>query len=114
MAKKRVHEIAKEQGLTSKELLAKLNAAGIEAKAAASSVEESVALEVLGNGASAAAKPATDTEPAAADKPKAVETRSSRDVALTLVRVCCAGTSILSAWFAIIQLLECRCEGTRP
>jgi translation initiation factor IF-2 len=58
MAKKRVHEIAKEQGLTSKELLAKLNAAGIEAKAAASSVEEAVALEVLGNGASAAAKPA--------------------------------------------------------
>src|SRR5437588_490698 len=54
MAKKRVHEIAKEQGLTSKELLAKLNAAGIEAKAAASSVEESVALEVLGNGAGAA------------------------------------------------------------
>ena len=35
MSKKRVHEIAKEQGLTSKELLAKLQAAGIEAKAAA-------------------------------------------------------------------------------
>ena len=37
MARKRVHEIAKEQGLTSKEVLAKLKAAGIEAKAAASS-----------------------------------------------------------------------------
>ena len=36
MAKKRVHEIAKAQGVTSKELLAALNAAGIEAKAAAS------------------------------------------------------------------------------
>ncbi len=40
MSKKRVHEIAKEQGLSSKELLEKLKAAGIDAKAAASSVEE--------------------------------------------------------------------------
>ena len=47
MAKKRVHEIAKAQGLTSKQVLAALNAAGVEAKAAASSVEESVALEAL-------------------------------------------------------------------
>src|SRR6187397_1817749 len=49
MAKKRVHEIAKAQGLTSKELLAALNAAGIEAKAAQSSVEESDALAALKN-----------------------------------------------------------------
>jgi translation initiation factor IF-2 len=48
MSKKRVHEIAKEQGVSSKELLAKLAAAGIEAKAAASSVEESAALKALG------------------------------------------------------------------
>ena len=41
MTRKRVHEIAKEQGLSSKELLARLHAAGVEAKAAASSVEES-------------------------------------------------------------------------
>ncbi len=47
MAKKRVHEIAKAQGVTSKELLAALKAAGIEAKAAASSVEESEALQAL-------------------------------------------------------------------
>jgi len=47
MSKKRVHEIAKEHGLSSKELLEKLKAAGIEAKAAASSVEESAALKVL-------------------------------------------------------------------
>ena len=38
MSKKRVHEIAKEHGLSSKELLEKLRAAGVEAKAAASSV----------------------------------------------------------------------------
>jgi translation initiation factor IF-2 len=47
MAKKRVHEIAKEQGLTSKDVLAALAAAGIEAKAAASSVEETEALKAL-------------------------------------------------------------------
>ena len=57
MAKKRVHEIAKAQGLTSKELLGALAAAGIEAKAAASSVEESEALAALkakGDGAATA------------------------------------------------------------
>jgi translation initiation factor IF-2 len=53
MSKKRVHEIAKEHGLSSKELLEKLKAAGVEVKAAASSVEEAVALKALGgNGAS--------------------------------------------------------------
>ena len=66
MARKRVHEIAKEQGLSSKELLAKLQAAGIEAKAAASSVEEADALRALsGNGAA----PVADTPPAAGPPP---------------------------------------------
>ncbi len=56
MSKKRVHEIAKEHGLSSKELLERLQAAGVSAKAAASSVEEADALRVLaGNGASAGA-----------------------------------------------------------
>ena len=71
MAKKRVHEIAKQQGLTSKEVLAALNAAGIEAKAAASSVEEADALKALGasgDGAAATAKPKTAAE--AAQKPR--------------------------------------------
>ncbi len=82
MSKKRVHEIAKEQGLSSKELLEKLKAAGIEAKAAASSVEEALALKALGatapaatNGAdpAAASKDAAPTKPtpAKADAPKA-------------------------------------------
>src|SRR5262245_52266590 len=64
MAKKRVHEIAKAQGLTSKKLLAALKAAGVEAKAAQSSVEESDALAALkdsGDGGAAATK----TKPAA-------------------------------------------------
>jgi translation initiation factor IF-2 len=47
VARKRVHEIAKERGLTSKEVLAKLQAAGVEAKAAASSVDEDVAAKAL-------------------------------------------------------------------
>jgi translation initiation factor IF-2 len=62
--KKRVHEIAKQQGLSSKEVLAALNAAGIEAKVAASSVEESDALKALktagADGAQAASKPAAE------------------------------------------------------
>src|SRR5271163_664418 len=64
MSKKRVHEIAKEQGLSSKELLEKLKAAGIEVKVAASSVEEAVALEALGSG-SQAAPPSSNGAPAA-------------------------------------------------
>ncbi len=88
MARKRVHEIAKAQGLTSKEVLAALHAAGVEAKAAASSVEEDVALKALaaangGDGAApvpepaqaapaqptAAAPPPVKAEPAAEAKP---------------------------------------------
>ncbi|HUC00808.1 MAG TPA: translation initiation factor IF-2 N-terminal domain-containing protein, partial [Solirubrobacterales bacterium] len=62
MAKKRVHEIAKAQGVSSKELLAALKAAGVEAKAAASSVEEADALKAIaaakGNGGAEAPKKA--------------------------------------------------------
>jgi len=76
VAKKRVHEIAKAQGVSSKELLAALKAAGVEAKAAASSVEEGDALKAIsaakGNGgaeakkapAPQAAKPAAPAAPA--------------------------------------------------
>jgi translation initiation factor IF-2 len=72
VAKKRVHEIAKAQGLSSKELLAALKKAGIEAKAAASSVEEADALKALsGNGATASkAQPKAEAKPAPA-QPKA-------------------------------------------
>jgi translation initiation factor IF-2 len=78
VAKKRVHEIAKAQGVASKELLAALRAAGIEAKAAASSVEEEQALRALsaakvdGGGAATATKPKPKAEQAPA-KPKAAE-----------------------------------------
>ena len=79
MAKKRVHEIAKAQGVTSKEVIAALAGAGVEVKAAASSVEEDVALDALKNAdgasapqaakAAAKAKPAPETAAAEA-KPK--------------------------------------------
>ncbi len=71
MARKRVHEIAKQQGLSSKEVLAALRAAGVEATAAASSVEEDVALRALqdangGSGQAPAAEQAKQPEAAAA------------------------------------------------
>ena len=70
MAKKRGHEIAKAQGVSSKELLAALKAAGVEAKAAASTVEEADALKAIsaakGNGGAEARKaPAPQAAPAA-------------------------------------------------
>jgi translation initiation factor IF-2 len=69
VAKKRVHEIAKAQGLSSKELLAALKAAGIEAKAAASSVEEEQALQAISAAKADGGAAATATKP----KPKAKE-----------------------------------------
>jgi translation initiation factor IF-2 len=47
VSKKRVYEIAKEQGVSSKDLLERLIAAGVEVKAAASTVDESLALKAL-------------------------------------------------------------------
>jgi len=66
MSKRRVHEIAKEHGLSSKELLEKLKAAGVEAKAAASSVDEAAALSALGVGGSPASSNGSPAPPAAA------------------------------------------------
>jgi translation initiation factor IF-2 len=64
MAKKRVHEIAKERGITSKEALAAMKKAGLEVTTASSSVDEADAAKAFANGASA-----TATAPAAAAKP---------------------------------------------
>jgi translation initiation factor IF-2 len=90
VAKKRVHEIAKAQGVSSKELLAALNAAGVEAKAAASSVEEGDALKAIaaakGDGGASApakaagkkAKPAAKTKAAVKAKPAAKPDQTSK------------------------------------
>ena len=47
---KRVHEIAKERGLPTKDVLARLQAAGVDVKASSSSVDEQVAIRVFDNG----------------------------------------------------------------
>ena len=62
---KRVHEIAKERGLPAKEVLTRLKAAGLEVKAASSSVDEAAAQRVLGNGEAPAAKTPSAKTPAA-------------------------------------------------
>jgi translation initiation factor IF-2 len=82
MAKKRVHEIAKAQGLTSKDLLAALKAAGVEAKAAQSSVEESEALAALkgsGDGASGGTATATKTKTKSAPAAKKAAPKAQTD-----------------------------------
>ncbi|HKH64382.1 MAG TPA: translation initiation factor IF-2 N-terminal domain-containing protein, partial [Solirubrobacterales bacterium] len=78
MAKKRVHEIAKAQGVSSKELLDALKTAGVEAKAAASSVEEADAVKAIsaakGNGGAGAKQAPAKATPKAevpAASPKA-------------------------------------------
>ncbi len=63
---KRVHEIAKEHGLPAKEVLARLKAAGLEVKAASSSIDEAAAERVLGNGEAPAAKSPAAPAPQAA------------------------------------------------
>jgi len=55
MAKKRVHEIAKERGISSKRAIEVLRDAGLEVKAPASSVEEAEAARAFENGGVAAA-----------------------------------------------------------
>ena len=50
MAKKRVHEIAKERGISSKEVIAVLQRAGLDVKAAASSVDEREISMAFSNG----------------------------------------------------------------
>jgi translation initiation factor IF-2 len=88
VARKRVHEIAKERGLTSKEVLAKLQAAGVEAKAAASSVDEDVAAKALdGAGKPAATQTAAPAEAAAPkEQPKAAAARPAADAQQRPVR----------------------------
>ena len=68
--KKRVHEIAKEQGVPAREVLDKLKAAGLDVKASSSSVDEAAALAALGNGepAAAAAVPPPAAAPADAQR----------------------------------------------
>jgi translation initiation factor IF-2 len=81
LAKKRVHEIAKARGLSSKEVIAALQGAGIDVKAAASSVEEEVAARALdggGDGAEPTAQPAKDDGGREAPAAAKAESKPSR------------------------------------
>ena len=69
MTKKRVHEIAKEQGMSSADVLTKLRAAGIDVTAAASTVDEAEALRALGGNGAAPAKPRRRAPRAAGRRP---------------------------------------------
>jgi translation initiation factor IF-2 len=91
MAKRRVHEIAKERGISSKEVLAALQAAGLNVKAAASSVDEGD-IEMVFNGgkgkaaavaeeakaAEAKATPKKESAPGAADSAPAASQQPAR------------------------------------
>ncbi|MFN2617195.1 MAG: translation initiation factor IF-2 N-terminal domain-containing protein, partial [Thermoleophilaceae bacterium] len=92
MAKKRVHEIAKERGISSKEVLAVLQQAGLDVKAAASSVDEAEAAKAFSDGGAAGAQAAPEPPAAsqgdgaaadggskgAAQRPRARPTRGGR------------------------------------
>ncbi len=75
---KRVHEIAKQRGIPSKAVLERLREAGIEVKAASSSVDEALALRVLDDGAGN--KAAADAAPPArqSESPSAQNAASPR------------------------------------
>src|SRR5437660_12002209 len=69
MAKKRVHEIAKERGISSKEVLAVLQRAGLDVKAAASSVDEQDIARAFASGSDGSSNGA-DAAPAEPDAPE--------------------------------------------
>jgi translation initiation factor IF-2 len=72
MSKKRVNDIAKEQRMSVKDLLLKLQAAGIDAAAPSATVDEALALRALGHngaGADAAAKARAEADGGARQRP---------------------------------------------
>jgi translation initiation factor IF-2 len=78
MAKKRVHEIAKEEGVATKDLIAKLQAAGIEAKAPSSAVEVADALAALkASDGATPARAASGQRNGAADAPTTADAAST-------------------------------------
>lgn len=80
MSRKRVHEIAKARGITSKELLQALADAGVTGKVAASSVEVEVAEQALKAATGAAPSPKPKAKPAKAKpaKPKVAKPKPAK------------------------------------
>jgi translation initiation factor IF-2 len=76
MSKKRVNDIAKEQRMSVKDLLLKLQAAGIDAAAPSATVDEALALRALGTNGAASRAPARSRD-GAGDGPRQRPTRDS-------------------------------------
>jgi translation initiation factor IF-2 len=81
MAEKRVFEIAKEQGLSSREVVTRLKEAGLDVSAAASPVDEAAALKVLANGGAPKdePKPISKRRKAAEEKAAAAKAQAEAD-----------------------------------
>jgi translation initiation factor IF-2 len=93
---KRVHEIAKERGLPAKDVLEKLRAAGVNVKAASSSVDEAVALKALGNGdtpAATTAAPAPESRQGGGDGAPAAPSDGSASPAAAGTTAAAAGAA---------------------
>jgi translation initiation factor IF-2 len=97
MAKKRVHEIAKEKGITSKEAVAILQQAGLEVKSHSSSVEESDAARAFDNGAQAAAPAAAAAEPPAQAAPPTPEPPAAVASRICLIAVAARAAAPITA-----------------
>src|SRR3954452_5566278 len=69
MAKKRVHEIAKERGISSKEVIAVLQKAGLDVKASASSVDENDIAMAFNGGTAQPAERGDRGGPSASQRP---------------------------------------------
>src|SRR4051794_15043919 len=73
MAKKRVHEIAKERGISSKEVIAVLQKAGLDVKASASSVDENDIAMAFNGGTAQPAERGDRGGPQASQRPGLTE-----------------------------------------
>src|SRR3954451_20855660 len=69
MAKKRVHEIAKERGISSKEVIAVLQKAGLDVKASATSVDENDIAMAFNGGQAQPAERGDRGGPSASQRP---------------------------------------------
>jgi translation initiation factor IF-2 len=81
MAKQRVHEIAKQHGMPPKDLLSKLQAAGVDVKASSSSVDEQVAARVLSGGDKSGQGAANNGVSGSPPAPRPAKTTAKREAA---------------------------------
>lgn len=97
---KRVYQVAREQGLTSKELLGRLRAAGVHVTTHSSNVDEALALRILGstNGATPTAAGPDETAAPEPSRPKAKRFASSVWLSFSATLVAVVALSGLVGW----------------